>query len=129
MTPMSERTSSHLSDSDLQQLRTALGHKRDELIAAARADDPARRGIGDPEAEEGDVAEQAIEQDAALRVGAFDAALLADVERALKKIEDGPAGRYGTSEDSGKPIGLERLKILPWARRTADEEAGRGRAG
>jgi len=110
----------HISESDLQRLRTKLGKKRDELIAAQRATQSDQRGVvGDPESEDGDLAEQVIEQDAALRVGAFDAALLADVERALKKIED---GSYGVSEASGKPIPLARLEVVPWARRTAEEE-------
>jgi len=110
----------HISESDLQRLRTKLGKKRDELIAAQRATQHDQRGVvADNESEAGDIAEQMIEQESALRVGAFDAALLADVERALKKIED---GRYGVSEGSGKPIPLARLEVVPWARRTADEE-------
>jgi DnaK suppressor protein len=110
----------HISESDLQRLRTKLGTQRDKLIAAQRAAQRDQRGVvGDNESEEGDLAEQVIEQESALRVGAFDAALLADVERALKKIED---GNYGVSEDTGKPIPLERLEVVPWARRTADEE-------
>lgn len=65
------------------------------------------------------MAEQTIEQEAALRVGGFDAELLDEVEHALKKLDD---GSYGISEDSGAPIPLERLDALPWARRTAQEE-------
>jgi len=115
----------HLSESDLQRLRTKLGKKRDELIAAQRAAQDDQRGVvADHESEDGDIAEQMIEQESARRVGAFDAALLADVERALKKIED---GRYGMSEGTGKPIPLARLEVVPWARRTADEEDRKAR--
>ena len=57
-----------------------------------------QRGILIASTERGDVAETQIEQEAALRIGAFDATLLADVERALKKLDD---GHYGTSEESG----------------------------
>jgi DnaK suppressor protein len=124
---MSERRVKHLTESDLQRLRTQLSRKRDELLAAQRSGQRAQRGIaGDSESENGDIAEQMIEQEAALRVGAFDAALLADIDRALKKLED---GNYGISEDSGAQIPLERLDIMPWARRTAEEEDRHSRRG
>jgi len=116
---MSDRRASHLSDADLHRLRAVLSKKRDELIAAQRALAADQRGIHDAEPEQGDLAEDQIEQAAALRLGAFDASLLAEVERALKKLDDGD---YGTSEDSGDPIPLPRLEAIPWARRTAAEE-------
>lgn len=39
-------------------------------------------------------------------------AVLADVERALSKIED---GSYGTCDHCGGPIAPDRLDALPWA--------------
>jgi DnaK suppressor protein len=96
-----------------------LSKKRDELIAAQQASTDEQRGLHDRETEQGDVAENQIEQAAALRIAQFDAALLGDVELALSKLED---GTYGVSEQSGEPIPLERLDALPWARRTAPEE-------
>jgi DnaK suppressor protein len=119
---MSARPHSHLSAADLDHLRTALRKKRDELLAAQRSSHADQRGIAADEIEDGDVAERMIEQEAALRIGAFDASLLTEVERALKKIDD---GGYGVSEDSGAPIPLERLTAVPWARRTAQEEEHR----
>jgi DnaK suppressor protein len=115
---MSKPTSSHLSENDLQRFRTALTRKREELLAARAARESDRRGLNDSEPEHGDLAEQAIEQESALRIGAFDQALLADVEHALSKID---AGTYGTSEATGKPIPNERLEALPWARGTVEE--------
>jgi DnaK suppressor protein len=110
---------SHLSPTDLDHLRTALRKKRDDLLAAQRSSQDDQRGISDDVIEDGDVAERMIEQEAALRIGAFDATLLGEVERALKKIDD---GGYGVSEDSGAPIPVDRLNAVPWARRTAQEE-------
>jgi DnaK suppressor protein len=100
-------------------MRAKLVAKRDTLLAAQRSSRDEQRGITDRESENGDVAEQMIEQEAALRVAAFDSELLAEVERAIEKID---AGTYGTSEESGAPIPLERLEAVPWARRTAEEE-------
>ena len=121
---MSERRAGHLSDADIHRLRAALSRKRGDLIAAQQATSAERRGISDRETEAGDVAETEIEQESALRLGEFDALLLADVDRALKKIDD---GTYGTSEDSGAPIPLDRLEAMPWARRTAEEQARKRR--
>ena len=38
--------------------------------------------------------------------------MLAAIDKALAKIED---GTYGTCERCGKPIGAERLEALPYA--------------
>lgn len=123
--PKHPSPSPRLSEADLHRLRTKLTRKRDELLAVRHSSEAERRGIADRETEEGDMAEQTIEQEAALRVGGFDAALLAEVEHALKKLDD---GSYGVSEDSGAPIPVERLDALPWARRTAEEEQRRQEA-
>jgi DnaK suppressor protein len=122
---MPERRATHLTEADLHRLRAALVKKRDELIAAQRSTTAEQRGIHDPETEQGDIAENLIEQEASLRIGAFDATLLSDVERALKKLDEGD---YGRSEDSGSPIPLARLEAVPWARRTAQEEQATRRA-
>jgi len=46
--------------------------------------------------------------------------LLDDVERALKRMDE---GTYGISEVSGKDIPLERLEAIPYATRLVEEEA------
>jgi DnaK suppressor protein len=119
---MSQRTASHLSANDVDPLRLALERKRDALLHAQSASRAEQRGVGDAVIEDGDVAERMIEQEEALRLASFDATLLDEVERALAKIE---AGTYGVSEESGEAIPLERLQVLPWARRTAEEEERR----
>jgi DnaK suppressor protein len=115
----------HLNQRELDELRLALEHERTTLQAAIATGQHDARSIPDDEIEDGDMAERVIEQDSALRASRFDKALLADVERALRKLE---AGTYGTSEDSGKPIPLERLRAIPWARRTREEQEQRRRA-
>jgi DnaK suppressor protein len=119
---MGKQTHSHLSPADLIRLRHALEKKRDALVAAQQASTPVERNLGDAESEDGDVAERLIEQEGALRLAAFDAHLLADVDHALAKLD---AGGYGVSEESGAPIPLARLEAVPWARRTEAEEAQR----
>lgn len=50
-----------------------------------------------------------------------------ELEERLRAIERAEArlaaGTYGTSVESGAPIPDERLQVLPWAERTAEEEA------
>jgi DnaK suppressor protein len=56
---------------------------------------------------------------------ARDVARLAQVERALKKIEE---GSYGLSDVSGHPIPRERLDAIPEAINTlSEQQAGEGR--
>lgn len=45
---------------------------------------------------------------------------LADVERALAKLDE---GTYGTCDVCGEPIGEERLEVLPWAVRCVADAA------
>jgi DnaK suppressor protein len=47
------------------------------------------------------------------------------IERAEQRLAD---GTYGLSVESGKPIPDERLELIPWAERTADEQAAFERA-
>jgi DnaK suppressor protein len=42
------------------------------------------------------------------------------VERAERRLEE---GTYGLSVESGQPIPDGRLEIIPWAERTAEEQA------
>ena len=46
-------------------------------------------------------------------------ALLTEVQRALKRIED---GTYGTCEVCGQPIPEKRLEAIPWAARCVKDE-------
>jgi DnaK suppressor protein len=45
---------------------------------------------------------------------------LAAIERAEKRLAE---GTYGLSIESGKPIPDARLEAIPWAERTAEEQA------
>jgi DnaK suppressor protein len=120
---MSKSAKRHLTNRDLERLRLALVHKRSELLGHRYDSEHELRDV-ERESEPGDAAEVLIEQEAALRLAAFDAPVLADVEHALARLDD---GTYGFSEESGEPIPLRRLEAVPWARRTASEESDRRR--
>jgi len=57
------------------------------------------------------------ELDEALEAGAQQT--LADINAALRRIDD---GTYGTCEGCGKPIAPERLAAIPWARVCIDDQ-------
>jgi DnaK suppressor protein len=42
------------------------------------------------------------------------------IERAERRLEE---GTYGLSVESGRPIPDARLELIPWAERTAEEQA------
>lgn len=115
---------SHLSRQDLDDLRRALEHERTKLRTALAEHQREGRGIAEEENDDADTAGRMTDQDDALRLAGFDRALLDDVEHALGKLDQ---GTYGTSEDSGAAIPLDRLRAMPWARRTREEEERRGR--
>jgi DnaK suppressor protein len=48
------------------------------------------------------------------------------VERAEKRLAE---GTYGLSIESGEPIPDGRLEVIPWAERTAEEQARYERQG
>ena len=50
--------------------------------------------------------------------------LLAEVDAALKRIED---GTYGICEGCGKPVDEDRLEAIPWTRFCIDDARKRGR--
>ena len=66
-----------------------------------------------------DAATRATDEMDLLGLADQEGALLVDIDRALRKLDD---GTYGVSELTGRPIPVERLRAVPWARLTADEE-------
>jgi DnaK suppressor protein len=108
---------SDLSPRELAIARERLERMRDELQDRLRREEGTAlqaESLTEPM----DAAEQTREQDDAVLLANRDRSLLAEVERALAKLE---AGTYGRSELSGEPIGFPRLLAIPWARVTADE--------
>jgi DnaK suppressor protein len=60
----------------------------------------------------GDGTTEAVERISTTATAQSVAASLADVERALAKLDD---GSYGRCDECGGPIGDERLDAVPWA--------------
>lgn len=105
-----------LTTAQLGTLRRRLERERARIrrvLEAAEAAAP-----GEPQAEVEEAAQRAAEQEQQMGISARERALLAEVERALAKLE---RGTYGLSEKTGEPIPYRRLAAVPWARQGVDE--------
>lgn len=103
---------------ELDRFRGLLLKKRAELLgdvatiekSALNSDAGSLSNMPSHIAEQGsDASDQALSLDLA----AADRKLIREIDDALKRIED---GTYGVCEMTGKPIKVERLEELPWAR-------------
>ena len=122
MTSLGTENRAGLTGTDVLRLRDRLLELRQQLIERL-AEDQSTMRAAEPQTEPLDAAEQTREQDDSVAFAGRDQALLAEIERALAKIQ---TGSYGLSEASGDPIGLRRLLAVPWARYTIAEEEETG---
>lgn len=105
---------------DPAEARDLLARERARIEAAlAQLAEPE----GDEEADafdDGDAAPELVEEeiDEALAAPLQDE--LAAVERAEQRLAE---GTYGLSVESGEQIPEGRLRLMPWAERTAEEQA------
>ena len=108
-----------LSPEQVQELRRQLEQRRAELLRGHAEHLDVRFSPGDAVSEAEEDAARTNEQETLLELAEAERGLLTLIERALRKVED---GTYGVSEESGEPIGVERLRAVPWARFTALEQ-------
>jgi DnaK suppressor protein len=108
---------------DADTARTLLQRERERIESALAA----KAAIHEGEVEEIGTATEAAEDGGMIEGEQVDDALaetlraeLAAVERASKRLDE---GAYGFSIESGEPIPAGRLEAIPWAERTAEEEA------
>jgi DnaK suppressor protein len=105
---MDEKKLEHYRRVLLDQLRQHTEHVRDEQAAAlefARADDGAKDSV--------DMSLRDVNQEIAFRLGEHESRMVADIDQALLRMDE---GSYGTCERCGKPIDERRLDAMPTAR-------------
>jgi DnaK suppressor protein len=99
------------------EIRALLERERDDLraqtagLTAAPRDPMAALSFGK---RVGEGTSQAVERIAQVDVHRRLGEKLADVERALEKLDE---GTYGICDVCGEPIAPERLEAMPWATR------------
>ncbi len=103
---------------ELEHFRQILVRKRAELVGdvstmetqALRGQSGSLSNMPQHMAEQGS---EAYDQSLSLDLAAADRKLIREIDDALNRIAD---GTYGVCELTGKPIKVERLEELPWAR-------------
>ena len=110
-----------LKSQDVRRFEERLKAERDAIESRIATN---KRGISETVRDEsgvGDLEDEAnllYEREAEIDENARDQKELAQVKRALERIEQ---GTYGVSEVSGKPIPIERLEAVPYATTLVDE--------
>ena len=110
-----------LTTAQLAELREILVQKRRALGERQR---PRESEFPERQADEMDSATDATAEAESLGLSERNDRSRREIDRALAKFE---SGTYGVSEESGEPIGIGRLRIVPWARLTVEEEEQRER--
>lgn len=111
----------YFSDAELVQFEAKLLEKKREIMVEAQAilaSDKVRLNK-DEMKDEVDLASMNIQQEITFRLLDRSRKLLAEIERALKKLD---AGEYGYCEGTGKLIPRRRLELAPWARHSVEHK-------
>lgn len=103
---------------ELDAYKQLLLKKRAELISDVKGmEDQALQGqsgsLSNMPSHLAEQGSEAYDQALSLDLAAADRRIIREIDAALKRIAD---GTYGICEHTGKPIKLDRLKELPWAR-------------
>jgi DnaK suppressor protein len=97
----------------LTELRQHAQHVSDDQAAALDA-------AGEDAKESADVSMKDVTQEIALKLGDQESQMVADIDQALLRIEE---GSYGVCARCGKPIDERRLEAMPTARYDAECQA------
>ena len=102
----------YMNEVQLEYFRQKLLNWKKSLIGQSKdtLDDLRQGGLNQPD----QIDRASLESDKALELRTRDRArkLISKIDEALKRIEDGV---YGYCEDTGEPIGIERLEVRPVA--------------
>lgn len=112
---------------DTQQARTRLEEERIRLegirdsVDTSESEDESLSELSSLDQHQADIGTETFDREKDISILEQVEAELSDIEHALKRLED---GTYGTCEACGKPIGDDRLEVLPAARFCLEDQAG-----
>jgi RNA polymerase-binding transcription factor DksA len=107
-------------DAERQRLEGVKDSFADEHLTDEREDESVSELSGGMDQHQADVGTETFEREKDLSILEQVDAELADVERALQRLDD---GTYGQCEFDGKPIPEERLEVMPAARFCLEHQA------
>ena len=116
-------TNNELDEKFIAQQRDRLENLKEELLrirSGMSADERERaENEGDTPPDSGDMSQDIFAREMDATIGEQVERRLADVDRALQKIEE---GTYGICDDTGEPIPKGRLEAVPEAIRTVEAQ-------
>lgn len=115
ITQMEAERLEHFRSILLEQLRQHTENVRENqsnALEMAAADDGVKDSV--------DMSLQDVNQELALRLGERESQIVADIDQALLRIDE---GTYGKCARCGKPISERRLEVVPTARFDAECQA------
>jgi DnaK suppressor protein len=116
-------TNNELDEKFIAQQRDRLQNLKEELLRirdGMSADERERaENEGDTQLDSGDMSQDLFAREMDATIGEQVERRLADVDRALQKIEE---GTYGICDDTGEPIPKGRLEAVPEAIRTVEAQ-------
>ena len=107
----------------LDDERTRLGRIRDEFVADGLTSESEEDSLGElssADQHQADVGTETFNRERDLSILESVQAELADVEHALRRLDE---GTYGTCEACGRPIDESRLEAMPAARFCLEDQA------
>jgi DnaK suppressor protein len=107
----------------VENQRERLLGLRDELLRIREGMSADEEDLGESEGDQvldsGDLSQDMFTREMDASIGEQAERRLGEVDRALRKIEE---GTYGLSDESGEPIPRGRLEAVPEAARTVEEQ-------
>lgn len=110
--PIDADTARRLLERERQRIESSLATKAVIHEGEVEEIETATEAAEDAEMIEEEQVDDALAETLRAELGA--------VDRALERLDE---GTYGFSIESGEPIPAGRLEAIPWAERTAEEEA------
>lgn len=111
-----------MNDKDRKRIEQRLMEERERVAKGLeRLDEDARIGTEDDgeltqyDQHPADDGTDTMEQEKALMLLGRESDQLAEIDEALRRLYKEPE-TFGTCENCGKPLSMERLEIVPWAR-------------
>ena len=104
---------SGLDQGQVALLNARLEEERDALTRRLKERRERLVELANRQPDDADWAADSADQSLMARLVDRDAKLLGEVQRALRKID---SGSYGVCEQTGEPIGFDRLRARPWSR-------------
>jgi DnaK suppressor protein len=102
-----------LTEKNLALLQNLLLKRREEIFKEVKDLENRWEETSEPQIEVEEMAQEIEITDPNAPLDEIDRRQIQEIDLALKKMD---SGKYGICETCGKPIAMNRLKVIPWTR-------------